>query len=234
MAAMILGLFSSNIMAQVTNYYTLTKIIDYGKETTKCNGGQFVKISKNICYDVDSKGNDVGNGKLYLDISNSTQGYVYIGSSYHGKSRYLFSPDYSSLVVEINPHYKYVYKKATAPSDIDTCTLIKKESSRETEQSINVYDNSTPYSAYPQGNNHPINTNKCANQGSSTQIPNRKFKCAYCNGTGRIEKNDNASASFGQNKSSKRCTECGKVYNPAVFTHYHIQCRHCGGTGSTH
>ena len=57
------------------------------------------------------------------------------------------------------------------------------------------------------------------------------FKCAYCNGTGRIVKNDNAPASFGLSKANKKCNECGKTYDPTVFNHYHVQCGHCGGTG---
>lgn len=68
--------------------------------------------------------------------------------------------------------------------------------------------------------------------GSTTQ-PARKFKCAYCNGTGRIERNDNAPASFGQSKAKKKCNECGKIYDPTIFNHYHVQCGHCGGTGNT-
>lgn len=67
--------------------------------------------------------------------------------------------------------------------------------------------------------------------GSAAQ-PALKFKCAYCNGAGRIEKNDNAPASFGLSKANKKCNECGKIYDPTVFNHYHVQCGHCGGTGN--
>ncbi|MDE6195146.1 MAG: hypothetical protein K2M83_14325 [Muribaculaceae bacterium] len=67
--------------------------------------------------------------------------------------------------------------------------------------------------------------------GSTTQ-PARQFKCAYCNGKGRIERNDNAPASFGITKANKKCNECGKIYDPTVFNHYHVQCGHCGGTGN--
>lgn len=65
---------------------------------------------------------------------------------------------------------------------------------------------------------------------SQTQTSSRR-KCVYCNGTGRIEKNDNAPANFGTDRPRQRCNECGKWYDPDVFTHYHQQCRHCGGTG---
>lgn len=65
---------------------------------------------------------------------------------------------------------------------------------------------------------------------SETQTSSRR-KCVYCNGTGRIEKNDNAPANFGTDRPRQRCNECGKWYDPDVFTHYHQQCRHCSGTG---
>ena len=232
MFTILIGLFSPRSMALKINYYTLIKIVDYGKESTKCNGGQFVKVSKNVCYDVDAKGNDVGNGKLYRDVSGGSNDNVYVGDSYHGKSRYLFNSDYSTLTIEINPHYKYIYKKTVAPSGIYTCSLIKKQNNGTSNPPINVYDNNMYVnSGYIQGGNGQ-SLNSTSNSSSSTTQPARLFKCAYCNGTGRIERNDNAPASFGQSKANKKCNECGKIYDPTVFNHYHVQCGHCGGTGN--
>ncbi|MDE6480910.1 MAG: hypothetical protein K2L45_11665 [Muribaculaceae bacterium] len=230
--AFIVGIYIQTISAQVTNYYALSKIIDFDKESTQCKGGQFVKISKNICYDVDANGNDVGNGKLYRDLGDTTCDIVYIGYSFHGKCRYIFNSDYSSLTVEINPHCKYVYKKTSIPVGVYTCSLIKKKSGGGGETRSPV--NSSAYSAYPQaGINQNVNTNRISNPSKTIPIPRRDFKCAHCNGTGRIEKNDNASASFGTQKPRQRCNDCGKWYDPNVFVHYHQQCRHCGGTGKT-
>lgn len=82
-------------------------------------------------------------------------------------------------------------------------------------------------------NNSGANNNTGINSGTgSTTQPVRQFKCPYCNGTGRIERNDNAPASFGLSKANKKCNECGKIYDPTVFNHYHVQCGHCGGTGN--
>lgn len=75
------------------------------------------------------------------------------------------------------------------------------------------------------------NSSSSNNSGNTNTQPSRQFKCAYCNGTGTIEKNDNAPASFGQSKPRQQCPTCGKWYDPNVFVHYHQQCRHCGGTG---
>lgn len=100
---------------------------------------------------------------------------------------------------------------------------------------INNTNSNNQGSSY-QGNNgyqsnSPYNNRGNSTNGRTTTQPLRQFKCAYCNGTGRIERNDNAPASFGQARVNKKCSECGKIYDPTVFNHYHQQCRHCGGTG---
>lgn len=90
------------------------------------------------------------------------------------------------------------------------------------------------YGAGYNGNNggyHNGSSNSNLGSNSNVNTPARKFKCAYCNGTGRIEKNDNAPANFGTDRPKQRCNECGKWYDPDVFTHYHQQCSQCGGTG---
>lgn len=87
----------------------------------------------------------------------------------------------------------------------------------------------------PQNNSSSTSYNNTTRGSSNSNSPrtqtSSKFKCAYCNGTGRIERNDNAPASFGTDRPRQRCNECGKWYDPNVVTHYHQQCRHCGGTG---
>lgn len=220
--------FNLSVFAQTTSYYALLKIQEYDKVISKCNGGQFVKVSKNICFDTDSKGNDVGNGKLYRELNNHSNEHIYTGDSFHGKARYIFNADYSMLTVEINPHFKYYYKRSSVPNGVLTCSLIKKRN-RGNETISNGYNNSTQWNnSYNNSGANPNNRNSY-NNSSSPQT--RQFKCTYCNGTGRIEKNDNAPANFGTDRPRQRCNECGKWYDPDVFTHYHQQCRHCSGTG---
>lgn len=224
-------------IAQTTSYYSLTKIDEYGKVKSKCNGGQFVKVSKNICFDTDYEGNDIGNGKLYRDVNNYSNSHVYAGDSFHGKARYIFSADYSELTVEINPHFKYYYSRTAAPKGIVTSSLIKYKGSRNeiipngpnhgTQYNNNYNNNGTNQSNINNNNSY----NSGSNSNSNVNAPSKKFKCAYCNGIGRIEKNDNAPANFGTDRPQTRCNECGKWYDPDVFTHYHLQCRYCGGTG---
>lgn len=98
-----------------------------------------------------------------------------------------------------------------------------------------VYPMSMNGDPTPQNNSSATSYNNTTSGSSNSNSPrtqiSSKFKCAYCNGTGRIEKNDNAPASFGTDRPRQRCNECGKWYDPNVVTHYHQQCRHCGGTG---
>lgn len=237
MMLILLASYKLSAFAQTTSYYALTKIDEYGKIDSKCNGGQFVNVSKNVCFDTDAEGNDIGNGKLYRDVNNHSNEHIYIGDSFHGKARYIFSTDYSALTVEINPHFKYYYKKSNVPSGVFTCSLIKQRSGGSGSVSYdfnqgNIYNNPQSSSGNLPNKNY-YNSRGNYNTGSSTTQTTRKFKCAYCNGTGRIERNDNAPASFGQSKANKKCNECGKIYDPTVFNHYHVQCGHCGGTGNT-
>ena len=222
--------------AQSINYYKLNKIEDYGKVQSKCTGGQFIKINKYVCFDSDIHGNSVGNGKLYRDITNSTTNYIYKGQSFHGNVKYIFSYDYKSLIVEITPKFRYFYNKTTPPAEVKTCSLIKSSRSSSSESEISPYTPPNTPNEYnnefnKDGSKHNSASNSHSNSNSNASTPARKFKCAYCNGTGRIEKNDNAPASFGTDRPKQRCNECGKWYDPNIFTHYHQTCRLCGGTG---
>lgn len=205
-------LYSGILFGQTTSYYRLYKIVEYNKETTICNGGQFVRISKNTCYDADCNGNYVGNGKLYRDVGNSSTSHVYIGNSYHGKVKYLFSDDYSSLTVEITPKFKYFYKKSVPPKGVVTCSLMKPQNNGGDGAPNSIYQANDYLGNNYYTNNYPtqnMNGGGNSNSSRSTTQTARKFKCAYCNG-GRIERNDNAPANFGQPQPRQRCNECGK------------------------
>lgn len=220
--------------AQNIRYYSLQKITQLNKVDTKCSGGQFVNIKEYVCFDSDKDGKSVGNGKLYIDKKNTdVSQIVYVGSSYHGNSRYIFSKDFSILKVEINPHYIYEYRLSTPPKSALTCSLIKKDNSSKAPSYSNpVFIQGNNDWDFGESLNNLDGTENISVNGNSNSSPQNqtRFKCAYCN-NGRIEKNDNAPANFGINKPKRRCSECGKSYDPSVFNHYHIQCRHCGGTG---
>lgn len=212
-------------------YFKLEKVYEYGNYKEVKAGGQFVCITSNSCYDTDKFGNDVGNGKLYRDVDNKTQNLIFIGNCYYGSAKYIFTPDLSTLTIEINPHFKYIYKKVMPPNGIETSSLIKKSSNNSS-------------GSLPQGNdlNKSITVDNYqssgsnSNNSSSEKTPVENYnktprKCSFCKGTGKIEKNDNASPSFGITKSQRKCNECGKWYEPEIVVHYHLSCRNCHGSG---
>ena len=69
------------------------------------------------------------------------------------------------------------------------------------------------------------------NSGGGANSSNSASRCTWCNGTGKVVKNDNAPANFGISKPKQRCPECGEIYDPNVRNHYHQTCSHCHGTG---
>ena len=59
-----------------------------------------------------------------------------------------------------------------------------------------------------------------------------KSRCAWCNGTGRITKNDHVTQYTSNDYTvTERCRECGYEYISTYTHHYHLDCGHCGGTG---
>lgn len=218
-----------------TIYYKLVSI--QGESTPKVlGGGQFITFTGDQCFESNINGVSVKNGKLEINRyqSNSLK-TVYSGSSYWGnKTNFIFSKSKQNLEVVTNKlSYKYV--KSTPPDGVSTCSLIrsKSDSGESTVPPISPIPSQNGYNNgyYNGGANNNSGSNSNSNSNSNVNTPARKFKCAYCNGTGRIEKNDNAPANFGIDRPRQRCNECGKWYDPNAFTHYHQQCRHCGGTG---
>lgn len=72
-----------------------------------------------------------------------------------------------------------------------------------------------------------VGTTPTYNNGTQT-----KSRCSWCNGTGRITKNDHVTQ-YGSNDYTvtERCRECGYEYISTYTHHYHLDCGHCGGTG---
>lgn len=227
-------LYSFAVLAQVNtvSYYKLINIYDYGTIKEITNSGQFINIKQNLCYDSDAKGNDIGNGKLYVDVSNTSGDHIFSGKSYHGTVKYIFSPDYSILTVEINPHYKYTYKKSTPPAGIITSTLIKNHSTS---------GNQNFYTGSPGGNITP-SYNTSINSESTTS-PGTTNSAGYWSPEERNKrKNDNLNRGAGEMclscHGSGKCSACngtrvasglGQTYVCKVCSDG--LCRVCHGTG---
>ena len=70
---------NSAIQAQTIYYYQLTKIKVDGIVSTQIDGGQFICIYNDFCYDCDKNGKGVGNGQLHL--KNKDEYITYFGIS---------------------------------------------------------------------------------------------------------------------------------------------------------
>lgn len=218
-----------NLSAKETYCYKLTVSSD---PSIKTGGVQFISFIGDQCYESSYNGIKIHEGKLnknsYLSSSNKI---VYTGKCFCGSgAKFEFSPDKTSLTVISKVGHYFRFIKIFPPKGIKTCDYVMDD---ETSPNSNHYD------GYGAGTNHApaYNSSSESYHNNSSYQTNRHTsqtaprKCAYCNGTGRIEKNDNAPASFGNDRPKQKCTECGKWYDPDVFTHYHQQCRHCDGTG---
>ena len=149
----------------------------------------------------------------YDSSKSSSNGIVFINPTW---CTYTFKPDFRSVIIDPQRTNNHRVLKLVEFYQLDNLPINSSVVPFDKSNIRNVHSN----------NQHETNSN-------SLVQPTRQFKCAYCNGSGRIEKNDNAPASFGQSRANKKCNECGKIYDPTVFTHYHVQCRHCRGTGNT-
>lgn len=129
--SLLLIAFGQSITAQ-TYYYRYTKSIIKGVTNTNVSGGQFITFDGKKCFESDKFGNDVGNGSLAYDAENSREIETYWGSCYWSKNAYMkFNADKSLMNIETNAGKIYVYKRATPPAGVTTCSLIhEKEQSK--------------------------------------------------------------------------------------------------------
>ena len=129
-----LAMFGYVCQAQ-TYYYKLTKTIINGQQNTNVNGGQFITFDGKKCFESDKYGKNVGNGALAYDAEYSKVNETYWGSCYYSKNAYFkFNSDRSLLNIDTNSGKIYVYKRATPPAGVTTCSLIheKKQSGGST------------------------------------------------------------------------------------------------------
>lgn len=214
-------------------------LLAYGKETLcyklvespesqKIGSIQFISFIGDQCYESDINGISVKNGTMKKNAYQTTHGnLVYIGQCFCGSGKFGFNSDKSILTVISNNGRKYVFKKVSPPTGVTTCALIRERS----PQMDNLNENYGLFNpVYPGGSAAQNVSTERQNLNSQPQSQSIR-KCAYCNGTGQISKDDNAPSNFGINKPKQQCPICGKWYNPNVFTHYHQRCSHCGGTG---
>ena len=223
----------NSLDAQNVNYYRLIKIIKEGKEIGNPTGGQFLSFSGSYCYESDSEGFSVGNGKL--EYKNNDNGFItYVGNSYWGKSIFRFNSNKSRLNVLTDSDLIYVYEISKAPSGVTTCSLIKSKSSSQGQVSggyVGGYYPPINGGSYNTGSNNSSTQSANSQSSSSSTTKNQptRHKCSRCNGKGRIAIETHPPM-FGQEDYKERCSECGGYFLHSSG-HAHVNCSLCYGKG---
>ena len=209
------------------------KLVDSSDPNIKVGAIQFISFIGDQCYESDSNGTSIKNGTMQKNgYQSSRETTVYSGTCFcGGGAKFEFNINKTHLTVTSKNKKVYKFKQIPKPQNVSTCSIIRNHNDSGGDyyfvDNINNggYDHN-PNSSYENNNSN----NSSTNQGSNSYTTKQR-KCVYCNGTGQITKNDNAPANFGIEKPRQKCSTCGEWYNPNVFNHYHIQCRHCSGTG---
>lgn len=225
----ILLMFCIVSTAQTTYYYKLTKKKVSGVISENVSGGQFITIIKDGCYESDKEGFSVNHGKI--KYNRTENGYlIYFGPTYYGENTMVqFKSDYSSFNIKTMDGDVYVYKRATPPAGVTTCSLIRKPAPSSTPSSQPylppVPTTTYPVTTYPQTT---TTTSSSSSTSTSTSRPTTttpaKRVCNRCHGTGRQEKNDGTCFGLG----NKYCNECNQT---VPCSHYHTTCQLCHGKG---
>lgn len=224
----LLAVFSIGASAQDVRYYKLSSTRIGGTTNKNVSGGQFITFVSDICFESSSKGVGVGHGTLTRNNNYSNAQYTtYQGSSYWGKNTsFKFNSDKSVLNVVLDNGDIYVYKRATPPAGATTCSLIRKPSSSGSTGGTYVPQPVYPAQQYPQ-QQYPQQQQNQQQQTPTRQQPTQptRTQCIYCNGSGKIIKDDAFTLGLGD---KKYCNECGTT----VFaSHYHATCPYCYGKG---
>lgn len=237
--------FGQSIAAQ-TYYYRYTKSIIKGVEDKNVSGGQFITFDGKKCFESDKLGNNVGNGSMSYDaeVSKSTQLETYWGSCFWSKNAHMkFNADKSLMNIETNAGKIYVYKRATAPANVTTCSLIRKPEPSSGSGGGGVVIVQQPYQqggyggggTYNNGGNAGYSGNSGRSGGTTPRTERDKpqktrHTCPLCNGNKSIVRNDGSLSLYGGKDYLVRCNDCGYEHYRST-NHRHVTCPQCYGRG---
>lgn len=226
MVFVIMGVQITN--AQNTHYYKLTRKVENNVSSTDVSGGQFFTFIGDICYESDKKGKNVGNGTMTRNSAYSTSQYkIYQGSCYYGSNAsFKFNSDKSVLNIVCDNGNVYVYKRCTAPTGQETCSLVRNSSSGGGNGGIYT-GGFIPQPVYPTPTPTPQTIPSSPTTAPTTQ--SSQIKCSYCHGTGRVAKNTYPPM-YGATDYKVRCPECGEEHLKSAG-HVHVTCPNCHGRG---
>lgn len=184
------------------------------------------KRQNESCNESDNKGFSVNHGKI--KYNRTENGYpLYFGPTYYGdNSMVQFKSDYSSFNIKTPNGDVYVYKRATPPSGVTTCSLIRKTTPSSTPSS-QPYIPPVPATTYPTTSYPSQTTSTSSSSSSSSSRPatttTTTRTCARCHGSGRQEYEG---VCYGLD--TKYCNECHRT---VPCGHYHSTCQLCNGRG---
>lgn len=211
--------------AQDVRYFKLTRKEENGKSFTNVSGGQFITFVSDMCFESDKYGVGVGHGTLTKNKTYSSSDHTtFQGSSYWGKGAdFIFNSDKSVLNVVLENGDVYIYKRATAPSGQETCSLIRKSGGGGSGTIVTT----PPVNPGGQVVMPPINPTSPTNPGGTTPTPSHgrtahqvTKTCLSCGGSGRCStcNGKHYYQSFGNTVTCPNCPPNGA-------------CQSCGGSG---
>lgn len=212
--------------AQDVRYYKLARTRISGVDNRDVSGGQFVAFVGNVCFESNKNGVGVNHGTLTRNNNYSNNQYiVYQGSSYWGTSTtFKFNSDKSVLNVVLDNGDVYVYKRATPPAGVTTCSLIRKTKKGNRDDRNPGFTPSTPYQPNPYT---PTPTPTPDPQTPpEPRYVQKTYPCNMCHGNKTVWDCDPSIPDFDGNL--KYCSECGKNVPKC---HVHVPCKSCGGKG---
>lgn len=228
---LLIAFASLNIVTGQTYYYKLAKKVHNGIAITNVSGGQFITFMADICYESNKKGIGVGHGTLTRNSNfSNSQFKVYMGKSYWGSdAAFKFTSDLATLNVVTESGDVYLYKRATPPANVTTCSLIRESSSGGGGGSVGGYYPVQPN--YPSGSGYSplgatVTGNSSSNNGQSRR--ERKWRnCSLCHGKGTIVRDSHVST-YGMTDRQVYCSQCGRSYYSSTG-HSHVTCPTCHG-----
>lgn len=212
------------VSAQDVRYYKLTRTRIDGIDNRTVSGGQFITFVGDKCFESNKRGVGVDHGILTRNSNYSNSQFnVYQGSSYWGSSTtFKFNADKSVLNVVLDNGDIYVYKRATPPAGVTTCSLLRKKRSDGFSGSASVSIQPT-YPSYPAS----PSLQSPQQPSPSDRYVEKTYQCTYCHGKGTVWDCDNSIPDF--TGSKKYCNECGRS---VPMCHIHKRCPSCNGKGS--
>lgn len=213
--------FISGNAQESTYYYKQIRIVKDGQDISTPTGGQFISFYSSVCFESDIKGVTVGHG--LLEKKSSGQYVEYKGRSYWGPNTiFKFNSTLERLNVITTDGVIYVYTRSIPPSNVFTCTLIKKKNNSNSN-----FESDVPIYTPPNQNN----INDLPDKDTKLKVKEIRYKekCHNCGGKGNTIYNTYP-PTYGLSSTKVWCSECRKYYTSDIG-HSHRLCGYCHGTG---